>query len=197
MLSRSIRAAASLPLLALATSALMWPVHSRALAAVSEGAQSQQRAFDFLMGTWEVKNIFLAKRLQHSHQWLHFTAIDIERPLATGTGDIEIYKTGHWPQYVGMNVRLYNPATKQWTLYWTDNRFSRGIMQPPVVGSFHGSYGVFEGNDHLNGVPIIVRFTWRSIDHDHARWTQAFSSDQGKTWEVNWIMKFTRSANTN
>jgi hypothetical protein len=161
-------------------------------AASNRVLQNQSHGFDFLMGTWTVKNTFLAKRLQHSHQWLHFDSLDLERQLPTGTGNIETYKTSFWPGFVGVNVRLYNPDTHEWSIYWTDNRFSRGVMQPPGVGSFRGESGIFETNDHFNGTPIVVRYTYQKLDRNHAKWTQAFSTDQGKTWEVNWIMDFTR-----
>jgi hypothetical protein len=156
--------------------------------------EAQAHAFDFLMGTWKVQNTFLAKRLQHSRQWLKFKATDIESPLRTGTGNLEYYLTNHWPGFVGMGLRLYDSTTNEWRIYWSDNRFSRGVLQPPVIGTFHNGRGVFEGPDHFGGVPIIVRYTWRSVDHDHARWSQAFSRDDGHTWEVNWIMAFTRTS---
>lgn len=161
-------------------------------APASEDAQA--RAFDFLMGTWNVQNTFLAKRLQHSHQWLKFQATDIESPLRTGTGNLEYYLTNQWPGLVGMALRLYDPHAHQWTIYWSDNRFSRGVLQPPVSGTFKDGVGVFEGPDHVGAIPITVRYTWRNIDHDHARWTQAFSRDQGRIWETNWIMEFTRTS---
>lgn len=155
---------------------------------------AQAHAFDFLMGTWTVQNTFLAKRLQHSHEWLKFRATDIERPLRTGTGNLEYYLTSHWPHFIGMALRLYDPKTGKWTIYWSDNRFSRGVLQPPVTGAFAGSRGVFEGPDHFNGAPITVRYTWQELDRSHARWTQAFSRDHGRTWETNWIMAFTRTS---
>jgi len=166
--------------------------------AASAASDTQAHAFDFLMGTWRVQNRLLAKRLQHSHQWLQFQSTDVESPLPTGTGNLEYYLTDHWPNFVGMGLRLYDPQTRKWTIYWTDNRFSSGVLQPPVTGDFHDGRGVFEGPDHLNTIPIIVRYTWRSSDHDHAHWTQAFSRDNGRSWEVNWIMDFTRiSENAN
>jgi hypothetical protein len=161
---------------------------------VAAAADAQAHAFDFLMGTWRVQNRFLAKRLQHCHEWLQFQSIDFESPLRTGTGNLEYYLTSHWPHFVGLGLRLYDPQTRKWTIYWSDNRFSRGVLQPPVVGDFHDGRGVFEGPDHLHAIPIIVRYTWRSIDHDHAHWSQAFSRDNGRTWEVNWIMDFTRTS---
>jgi hypothetical protein len=146
------------------------------------------------MGIWKVQNTFLAKRLQHSHEWLRFQATDIESPLRTGTGNLEYYLTNHWPGLVGMALRLYDPHAHKWTIYWSDNRFSQGVLQPPVSGTFKDGVGVFEGADHVGSIPITVRYTWRNIDHDHARWSQAFSRDQGRSWETNWIMDFTRTS---
>lgn len=164
-----------------------------ARAANRASVDAQAHGFDFLMGRWEVQNTFLAKRLRHSHEWLNFQATDVERPLRTGTGNLEYYATDHWPDYIGMGLRLYDLHTHKWRIYWSDNRFSRGVLQPPVTGSFHDGRGVFEGADHFNGILITVRYIWRTIDHDHARWTQAFSRDRGRTWETNWIMDFSRT----
>lgn len=157
---------------------------------------AQARAFDFLMGNWTVENTFLAKRLQHSHEWLRFQAMDVERPLRTGTGNLEYYSTGHWPDFIGMSLRLYDPRERRWTIYWSDNRFSAGVLQPPVKGTFDHGHGVFEGPDHFGGTPITVRYTytWHGSDPSHVRWTQAFSLDNGKTWETNWVMEFTRTS---
>ena len=164
-------------------------------ASAPAAADTQAHAFDFLMGTWNVRNTLLAQRLQHSHQWLRFQATDVERPLSTGTGNLEYYGTNHWPHFIGMSLRLYDPHTHQWTIYWSDNRFSAGVLQPPVKGSFDRGRGVFEGPDHFNGMPITVRYTytWHRNDPDRVRWTQAFSRDSGKTWETNWVMDFTRT----
>ena len=42
------------------------------------------------------------------------------------------------------------------------------------------------------GRPILVRFLWSDITKTTCRWEQAFSVDDGATWEVNWIMESTR-----
>jgi hypothetical protein len=72
--------------------------------------------------------------------------------------------------------------------YWADSR--RGILEPPVVGSFDGDVGTFYGDDVFEGRPIRVRFLWTR--GASPRWEQAYSADGGKTWETNWTMDMTR-----
>ena len=80
--------------------------------------------------------------------------------------------------------------TRQWSIYWASNQ--KGTLDPPVVGSFANGVGVFEGRDQLEGRPIVMRFVWSGITETSARWEQAFSPDEGRTWETNWIMTMTR-----
>ena len=68
-----------------------------------------------------------------------------------------------------------------------------GVIDPPVIGSFSGDVGVFEGRDVFDGRPIVVRYTWSRVTTPTPRWEQAFSDDEGETWETNWIMDFTRT----
>jgi hypothetical protein len=41
--------------------------------------------------------------------------------------------------------------------------------------------------------PIRLRFLWERPTPTTARWTQAFSADGSATWEINWIMEFSRT----
>jgi len=110
-------------------------------------------------------------------------------------------------------VRTYDPKTGLWRIYWVDNKFSAGVIQPPVVGKFDGNVGIFEGPDTFNGRPILVRFTWtvppkasqvpakweQTLNPKGlpviAKWEQAFSTDNGKTWETNWYNEFIQDDN--
>lgn len=146
--------------------------------------------FDFETGVWQVHNERLVERLVGCTDWVTFPAVCHARPLPGRIGNWDDFVTDFWPGFVGMSLRLYDRATRKWSIYWTSNQ--TGVLEPPVVGGFTDGVGVFEGRDHHKGTPVLVRYQWSDITRDRARWQQAFSTDEGKTWEVNWIMRFTR-----
>lgn len=162
-----------------------------AIAAPAQAAAAPAgcHAFDFEYGKWKMPNERLLKRLAGSHQWEHFYTYDVGTPLPGCVGDMDIMKTDRWPHFIGVTIRTYDPKTGLWRIYWVDNRFSKGEIQPPVVGRFKGNVGLFYGKDTYNGIPILVRFIWKVNPKGSkavATWSQAFSTDGGKTWEVNW-----------
>ncbi|WP_422844623.1 hypothetical protein [Acidovorax sp. M2(2025)] len=90
-------------------------------------------------------------------------------------------------------------VASSWSIYWLDNATgglnpATGLLRPPVVGGFRNGVGVFEGDDTCDGRPVRVRFEWSQTHTGAPRWQQAFSADHGATWEVNWVMQFTRPA---
>jgi hypothetical protein len=150
-----------------------------------------QHDFDFWFGTWRVKNTVLKARLKQSDDWETFEATAIAQPILGGLGNIDGFEAPTWRGgFVGMSLRLYNPATAQWSIYWASSK--TGILEPPVSGIFQNGIGIFEGDDVFEGIPIRVRFVWSEITKQSARWEQFFSSDEGNTWEKNWIMEFER-----
>ena len=147
--------------------------------------------FDFLLGRWHVQNRRLLLRLKGSDEWEQFDATLEVRSILGGLGNIDEFVTDQWgPRFVGMSLRLYNPQTRLWSIYWVDNR--AGVLLPPVVGSFTNGAGRFEGPEEHDSQPVIARFTWSEITGSNAHWEQAFSPDSGRTWETNWIMQFHR-----
>jgi hypothetical protein len=167
------------------------PSPSPVASARSEASRREgSHAFDFQTGTWRIRNLRLRERLHGCKDWEEFAATCIARPLPGGIGNQDEFHTDHWPGFVGMTFRFYNPETEIWSLYWASN--VRGILEPPVVGSFAGEVGIFEGDDLDDGRPVRVRFVWSGVASRTPRWEQAFSVDGGRTWETNWIMEFTR-----
>lgn len=143
--------------------------------------------FDFLMGDWTVENLRLRERGAGSSTWEKFTATMRAEPRLDGLANVDEIRFPA-PRGIGMTVRTFDPARRQWSIYWVSSR--DGILGPPVYGGFDGERGLFFGEDKDGDRPVKVRFTWTRGERT-ARWEQAFSYDDA-AWETNWTMDFTR-----
>ncbi len=147
--------------------------------------------FDFLLGRWNVRHSRLRRRLVSDTAWDDDEGTATCETILDGVGNIE-----RLPMpargYSGTTLRLYDPVAKEWSLYWADSRTGR--LCSPVVGRFRNGVGDFYGEDVEGGQPVRVRFTWSHVTAASARWSQAFSTDGGASWETNWTMEFTRAA---
>jgi hypothetical protein len=153
-------------------------------------APGTARDFDFLMGSWKVHNRRLRKRLAGSDQWDEFEATSVAWPLLDGLGNQDEFRTDYDGGFIGMSFRFFDPEKKRWSIYWADTRRC-GELDPPVFGAFFGDTGVFVGEDTFEGKPILVRYFWSRVTTNTPRWKQAFSEDDGESWETNWVMDFT------
>ncbi|MFZ3498466.1 hypothetical protein ACODT5_35445 [Streptomyces sp. 5.8] len=150
--------------------------------------------FDFLVGTWDVSNRWLADFLDADSGWEAFPAVSRATRHFGGAAsfdEIEFPTKG----FAGMTLRLYEPEREQWTLNWANRR--TGTLFPPVTGGFDPATGtgVFEGEDTYGGKAVRVRFVWSRTEADSPRWEQFFSADGAeKNWVHNWTMDFSRRA---
>ncbi|GAA2650499.1 hypothetical protein [Paractinoplanes durhamensis] len=146
--------------------------------------------FDFLNGSWTVRNRRLRTLLEGSDDWDTFPGHSTCRPIFNGAGNTDeiVFPT---LDSRGFTLRLFDQDRKEWSLYWASSR--TGLLYPPVVGTFSEGRGDFYGDDTHEGKPIRAHFIWSDITATSARWEQEFSADGGQTWESNWIMEFTRA----
>lgn len=153
-----------------------------------------QHDFDFWMGSWKVHNRRLLKPLTGSKEWVEFDGTTVARPVWGGLANMDEYEGNASSGHIrGMTVRTYNTKTGEWSLYWANASLGE-IAMPPTVGHFDGhGKGEFFDKEEYNGKRIVVRYTWTVINENSCRWEQAFSPDDGKTWETNWIMENTRA----
>jgi hypothetical protein len=155
---------------------------------------SSKNDFDFFIGKWNIHNKKLKSRLNNCTEWMEFESTQEMHTILNGAGNIDNFKTSFDDKpFEGMSLRLFNPKTKLWSIYWADSNEVK--LDPPVTGSFENNMGYFFTKDSFEGKPIIVVFRWDVRDKDNLIWSQAFSADNGTTWEWNWFMHFTKLNN--
>jgi hypothetical protein len=158
---------------------------------ITPSETSSKNDFDFYVGKWSIKNRKLKNRLSNCDEWIEFQALQEMLLIINGLGNTDNFITEFdGKPFEGRTIRLFNPKTRLWSMYWTDS--NTGILQPPTVGSFHGNIGKFYTKDSFNGQDIIVMFEWDKTDIENPIWSQAFSIDNGNNWEHNWYMYMSR-----
>jgi len=145
--------------------------------------------FDFIGGVWKVHNRRLKARGVGSNEWDVFPGDIWARVLMNGVVNVDEvdFPTKGWK---GTTFRHFDLEKRQWSIYWVNNR--DGKMQSPVWGGFEGNVGLFFGEDTDEGRPIKVVYRWTRLGPDYATWEQAFSYDDGKSWETNWKSEHVR-----
>lgn len=150
-----------------------------------------QHDFDFEIGTWKTHLRRLVHPLTGSTTWIEYEGTSIVRKVWNGRANlVELEADGPGGHFEGLNLRLYNPGSHQWSLNFSGS--SNGTLSQPTVGEFKNGRGEFFDQETVNGRAIFVRFVISDITPNSCRFEQAFSEDGGKTWEVNWIATDTR-----
>jgi hypothetical protein len=150
-----------------------------------------QHDFDFLNGKWKVQLRKLKNPLHGSHEWVELAGTTVARPMWNGKAQIdEFLMDGPSGPINGLTVRMYSATAHQWSLNWASERSPR--FDVPTVGEFKNGRGEFFDQELFEGRSILVRYVWSNITAKAAHFEQAFSTDGGKTWEVNWISDQTR-----
>jgi hypothetical protein len=161
---------------------------------ITASPTSSKNDFDFYQGKWKLKNKKLKTRLNNCTEWEEFESTQEMYKVLNGLGNIDNFlATFDGVPFEGMSVRLFNPKTRLWSIYWADS--NEGVLQPPVIGSFDNNVAHFFTKDIFNNRKILVVFRWDVRDKENPIWSQAFSDDNGKTWEWNWYMYFSKFTN--
>ncbi len=152
------------------------------------------RDWQWLVGNWNVWHRRLKERLVGDTHWEEFAGKSALWLAIGGLATIDD-NIVELPQgtYRGLTLRAFDPGTGKWSIWWLDGR-DPGHIDPPVLGGFDGNSGTFIGHDTFKGRPILMRFRWLDIHGPQPWWEQAFSTDDGASWEVNWRNYFTRTA---
>jgi hypothetical protein len=167
------------------------PGTAAAAAPAAPALRDGQRDFDWEIGTWDTRLKRLREPLSGKSDWLEYAGVSVIRPMLGRRANlVELEASGAAGTIVGASLRLYQPASAQWTLNFAN--LADGMLTSPVSGAFHDGVGTFYGIDAVNGRAVFVRFLILPVTGDQWRFEQAYSVDGGTTWETNWIAIDTR-----
>jgi hypothetical protein len=153
-----------------------------------------QHDFDFLVGSWKFHLKRLVRRLAGSTEWVEFDGTTVCRKVLGGRAEVEEMNVDNAEKHIhiqGLALRLYNPESHQWSIYWA-NAADGVLEQTPMVGQFSNGRGEFYNQQVYEGRAIYARFVWSDVTTNSPHFEQSFSADGGKTWETNWITDQTR-----
>ncbi len=170
-----------------------------AAAAPDAGLAAQVRdgrdGFDGEIGVWQTKLRRLRNPLSGSAEWIEYAGKTVVRRAVDQRANlVELDVSGPAGRIAGLSMRLYHPASGQWSLHFAN--LANGAMTDAMQGAFVNGRGVFYGLDTVAGRRVLVRFLVIPLHPDQWRFEQAYSADGGRTWEDNWIAIDTRSAST-
>jgi hypothetical protein len=155
------------------------------------GPRDGQHDFDWDLAAWRVHMRRLLHPLTGSTAWVEYEGTDVVRKVWDGRANLgEVQLDGPAGHFELLTLRLYNPQSHQWSINISSS--ATGILGPPAIGEFKNGRGEFYDQESFNGRTILVRLGVSDITADSCRFDQAFSTDGGKTWEVNLIVKETR-----
>jgi len=149
--------------------------------------------FDFLLGKWNVLNRKLKKRLMNCKEWIEFPATMETNSFLNGLCLMDEMTSSHLGHnFVGFSIRIVDPKSNIWTIYWADTSSPENYLKEQVRGGFKNGIGIFYGKEQYLDKEYQLRFTWKQEAEDSALWEQAYFDEKEKKWETNWIMEFTK-----
>jgi hypothetical protein len=155
------------------------------------GSHDPQHDFDFDIGTWKTHSSRLMHPLSGAKDWKELDGGTVVTRIWGGRANLAEFEADGPAGHIELlSLRWYNPSSHQWNLDFATT--ATGTLGVPGVGEFHDGRGDFYDTESINGRSVLVRFSIWGVSADTAQSEQAFSTDGGQTWEVNWVNRYTR-----
>jgi len=150
-----------------------------------------QHDFDFNLGTWRTHIRHVLDPFSAGSRIIQLNGTVTVRKVWDGRAQLEEIEAdgpmGHWE---GMTLFLYNPAAQQWSQSFINSKM--GVLNAPLIGSFHDGRGELFAQDTFKGRSILVRGVWSQIKADSHHYEESYSDDGGKTWLAAFSAELTR-----
>src|SRR6266550_4299642 len=127
------------------------PSQSSAVSAAAAPLRDGAHDFDFLIGDWKAHVRRLPDRLVGSTTWIEYDGISNHKKILDTNANFEEFEVDNPGKHLhikGQTLRLYNPESRQWSIYTLD--LDKGALNlPPVVGQFTGNRGEFYDQNNI------------------------------------------------
>ena len=146
----------------------------------SLGAQAQ--TFDRFVGAWDLDCDLYSEEGKSTNfrgSWIFGWVLD-------GRIMQDVLIEGDAQSRRGTTVRFYNAKSKEWRIVWIPPLSGNVIM---LKGGVVGDRIVLLGRD-VNG--SMLRWSFNDIQEDSFLWRGETSSDEGKTWRTEQVMRLKR-----
>src|SRR5260370_2080356 len=125
----------------------------------SPSERDGQHDFDFEIGTWKTHLRRLLHPLTGSTTWVEYEGRTVVRKVWNGRANlVELVADGPACHFEGLNLRLDNPKSHQWSLNFANA--SGGTLNQPPSGEIQSGRGEFYDHENLNKRGI---FGWVGI----------------------------------
>jgi len=165
--------------------------------AASSPVSGSGHDFDFDFGRWKMHSWRLQHPLSGSTAHFEMNGTTITYPVWGGKGNLaEVELDGPKGRLQLIALRLYSPKPDEWSLNFATSAVGvlnvTGGASVPMIGRFSDHRGSFYDQEQFEGRTIWVRFIIQPLSSTTVHSEQAFSADNGRTWETNWTNDYTR-----
>lgn len=158
--------------------------------APSTAQRDGRHVFDFNVGTWKTHIMYLQHPLAGSTAWAELDGTVVVHNIWSGDAQMEEFRSDRSGHFETLLLHVYNPESHLWSFIFANS--AGGIHCSHMTGGFQNGRGQFFDREPFDGKAILARTTWSDITPKSHRYEVAFSDDEGKTWETNFIAALTR-----
>jgi hypothetical protein len=135
--------------------------------------------FDFWLGEWQATWKDSTQASGEAHATNNISKI---------LGGCVIFEQFNSPALMGKSHSVYNIRTGKWHQTWVDNQGA----YLDFIGEWEGDKMILSRSVEIKGKKVMQRMVWHNISPEAFDWNWEGSKDTGKTWNVNWQIRYTR-----
>lgn len=135
----------------------------------------ESKQFDFWVGEWDAS-------------WEGGQGTNTITKIFNGCVIHEEFKAKGDAPFLGLSNSVYNSNTNKWQQTWVDN--GGGYLD--FLGEWVKDRMILSRSFEKDDQTIFQRMIWYNITEDAFDWNWENSKDGGKTWDLNWKIKYTK-----